>query len=153
MIRWRGGAAMAATAALAGCASLVSTNHSTVQITTNPPNAQCTLKGHGYAAQITTPASITLPSSAAPLIVTCVAYGWRPTTYTLDATADGWIWGNSALVAVTGGAAVLGMLVDEGRDAGKVYSGAVNYQLDGDHPRTIRIYDRLNDSESTVQTR
>jgi len=148
---WRKG--VIAVVMLGGCASLVSTNHSTVQINTNPSNAQCTLKGHGFATAVTTPARVTLPSSAAPLIVTCVAYGWRPTSFTLDATADGWIWGNSALVAVTGGAAVLGLLFDESRDAGKVYSGTVNYDLDQDHPRTVLTHTRLNGGEATYQTR
>jgi len=152
MVRWWGSVAMAVVM-LGGCASIVSSNRSTVQITSNPANADCTIKGHGFATRVTTPASLVLPSSAAPLIVTCVADGWRPTSYSLDATADGWIWGNSALVVVTGGAAVLGLLVDESRDAGKVYSETVNYELDRAHPRTVFTSDRLNGVDATLQTR
>ena len=149
--RW--GSAVMALAMLGGCASIISTNRSTVQISTNPSNAQCTVKGRGFATQITTPASLTLPASAAPLIVTCAAEGWRPTSYSLDATADGWIWGKSALVVVTGGAAMLGLLVDESRDAGKVYREAVTYELDRDRPRTVFTSDRLNGVDTTLQTR
>jgi len=83
----------------------------------------------------------------------CSADGWRPTSYSLDATADGWIWGNSALVVVTGGAAVLGLLVDESRDAGMVYSETVNYELDRDRPRTVFTSDRVNGIDTTLQTR
>ena len=152
MVRWWGSAAVVV-AMLGGCASIVSTNRSTVQIATSPANAECSVKGHGFSARVITPASLTLPSSAAPLIVTCVADGWRPTSYSLDATADGWIWGNSALVVVTGGAAVLGLLVDESRDAGKVYREAVTYELDRDRPRTVFTSDRVNGVDATLQTR
>jgi len=149
---WRWGA-VTALVALGGCASIVSGNQSTVQVTTDPGNARCILKGHGFSTSITTPASVVVPASAAPVIVTCSAEGRRPTSYTLDATSDGWIWGNSALVVVTGGAAVLGLLVDESRDAGMIYSGAVNYQLDAERPRSVLTHDRRSGGEMSLQAR
>ncbi len=137
-----------------GCASVLSSTESTVQISTNPPKAHCDLKGlGGFTAGIETPASVTIPSSAAPVIVTCVAEGRKPTSYTLDAAADGWIWGNSALVMVTGGAAVLGLLVDEGRGAGKSYAETVNYDLDPDRPRSVHTLERGGGNEMTLQAR
>jgi hypothetical protein len=145
MVRRWGRAAVAAgvAAGAAACASLVGSSQSTVKINTSPTLAQCELKGRGgFHASVATPGSVTIPGSAAPVIVTCTAPGRRPTSYTLDASADGWIWGNSALVVVTGGAAVLGLLVDESRDAGKAYQDTVNYDLESGRPRELHTIER-----------
>ncbi|MBI5164097.1 MAG: hypothetical protein HY985_09370 [Magnetospirillum sp.] len=144
MARWQGRAAAAAgVTLLAACASIVSSTDSPVLISTNPPKAQCAIKGHGgFATAVETPAKVVLPASAAPLTVTCSSDGRRTTSYTLDATANGWIWGNSALMVVTGGVAVIGALVDESRSAGKVYKEAVTYDLDVDRPRLVQTRQR-----------
>lgn len=139
---------------LAACASVVGSTESSVQIRTNPDKARCELTGHdGFSARVETPASVTIPTAAAPVTVTCRAAGFRPTSYTLDATADGWIWGNSALMVATGGVAVLGALVDESRAAGKSYSEEVRYDLTPDRPRPVRVRSRDGGTEMNLQAR
>lgn len=147
-------AGLAAVAGLAACASVVGSTQSTVQIRTNPDNAHCDLRGHeGFATSVATPASISIPNAAAPVTVTCQAPGFRPTSYTLDATADGWIWGNSAFMISTGGVAVLGALVDESRSAGKSYAEEVHYDLSPDRPRPVRARTRGGDVDLNLQAR
>lgn len=139
---------------LAACASVVSTTSSDVQIRTNPDKARCDLRGYeGFSASVETPASVTIPTAAAPVTVTCQAPGFRPTSYTLDATANGWIWGNSAFVVATGGVGILGALVDESRSAGKAYSDQVHYDLSPDRPRPVRVRSRNGDPDLNLQAR
>jgi len=146
--------ALAALAGLTACASVVGSTESTVQIRTNPDKARCELRGHeGYAASVETPASLTIPNSAAPVTVTCQAAGFRPTSYTLDATANGWIWGNSAFFVATGGVAILGALVDESRSAGKAYAEEVHYNLSPDTPRAVRVRSRGGDVDTMLRAR
>lgn len=140
--------------ALAACASVVGSTSSEVQIRTNPDKARCDLKGfEGFAASVETPASVSIPTNAAPVTVTCKAPGFRPTSYTLDATADGWIWGNSALIVATGGVAVLGALVDESRAAGKSYADEVHYDLSPERPRPVRVRTRGGETDLNLQAR
>lgn len=128
---------------LAACASVVGSTESPVRIATNPDKAHCDLSGRdGFSAQVESPATISIPHVAAPVIVTCRAAGFRPTSYTLDATADGWIWGNSVLMLAAGGVGVLGALVDESRGAGKSYDEDVRYDLTPDRPRALRLRSR-----------
>lgn len=139
---------------LAACASVVSTTSSDVHIRTNPDKARCDLRGYeGFSASVETPASVTIPTAAAPVTVTCQAPGFRPTSYTLDATADGWIWGNSAFVVATGGVGILGALLDESRSAGKSYSEQVHYELSPDRPRPVRVRSRNGDPDLNLQAR
>ena len=150
----KGLCALAALAGLAACASVVGSTESTVQIKTNPDKARCELRGHeGYSASVETPGAISIPTKASPVTVTCQATGFRPTSYTLDATADGWIWGNSALFVATGGVAVLGALVDESRSAGKAYAEEVQYNLSPDTPRAVRVRSRAGDVDTTLRAR
>lgn len=140
--------------ALAACASVVGSTQSDVQIRTNPDKAHCDLKGfEGFSASVETPATVTIPTAAAPVTVTCKALGFRPTSYTLDATAGGWIWGNSALFVATGGVAVLGALVDESRAAGKSYAEEVHYDLSPDRPRPMRARSRSGETDLNLQVR
>lgn len=140
--------------ALAACASVVSSTSSDVQIRTNPDKAHCDLKGYeGFSASVETPASVSIPSGASPVTVTCRAPGFRQTSHTLTASADGWIWGNSALFAITGGVAVLGALVDESRSAGKSYSEEVHYDLSPERPRPVRARSRTGDTDLNLQAR
>ncbi len=144
----------AAIASLAACASVVGSTESQVQIRTNPDKARCELKGHeGFTATVETPASLSIPTMAAPVTVTCVATGFRPTSYTLDATASGWIWGNAAFMLATGGVAVLGALVDENRGAGKSYAEEVQYDLSPDRPRPIRAMSRGGETDLKLNAR
>lgn len=140
----RNGLALGALACLvAGCASIMGKTESEVAIRTNPPQSRCEISGReGFRASVVTPATVMLPTAAAPLAVTCTAPGHRPTTYSLNTNADGWMWGNGALMAVTGGVAIIGALVDSSRDAGQSYSSAVSFDLDRDSPRLVRMQDR-----------
>ncbi|WP_173981157.1 hypothetical protein [Magnetospirillum sp. UT-4] len=145
---------LAATAGLSACASVIGSTESEVQIRTSPDNAQCDLKGYdGYAASVRTPATLTIPTAAAPVTVTCSAAGFRRTSYTLDATADGWIWGNTAFMMATGGIAVLGALVDESRSAGRAYAEDVKYDLAPDRPRPLRATSRSGDVDLRLNAR
>jgi hypothetical protein len=139
---------------LSGCASMVSSTTSDVQIRTNPAGARCDLKGYeGFRASVETPATVTIPSAAAPVTVTCQASGFRATSYTLDATADGWIWGNSAFMVATGGVAILGALVDESRSAGKSYAEEVQYDLAPERMRPVRARSRGGEVDLNLKAR
>lgn len=139
---------------LSGCASVVSSTSSDVQIRTNPAAARCDLKGYeSFSASVETPATVTIPSAAAPVTVTCQAPGFRATSYTLDATADGWIWGNSAFMVATGGVAILGALVDESRSAGKSYAEEVQYDLAPERMRPVRARSRGGDVDLNLKAR
>ena len=146
-------AALAGLAALAACASVVGSTESAVRIRTSPEQARCDLKGRDYLAVIDTPAEVVIPHAAAPVTVNCVAPGFRPTSYTLDAKGDGWIWGNSALLVATGGIAILGAVVDESRGAGRNFTEDVQYDLTPDRSRPVRVRDRSGDVDLQLQAR
>lgn len=139
---------------LAGCASVVGSSDSDVAIRTNPPGATCELRGRdGYAATVTTPATLAVPHDAAPVTVRCAAPGHRATSYTLDSSTDGWVWGNSAFIVASGGVALLGLMVDEGLGAGRSYSPDVHYDLPPDRPRAVRAQSRGGDVDLRLQAR
>jgi hypothetical protein len=129
-------------AALAGCGSLAGLAPSDVEIATNPENSHCVLKGRDFTAEVDTPAKVAVPVSAAPVSVTCTAEGRRPTVFSLRATGSGWSWGNSALIGVTAGGAVLGLLFDETTGGGNSYARSVKYDLDPDRPRAVHTNER-----------
>lgn len=136
---------MIATALLSvsACASVIGDTETAVQIRTKPEAASCRLAGQGgYAASLVAPATISIPHNASPVTVTCQAPGFRPTSHTLTASAGNWIWGNSALIFGTAGVMVLGAVVDESRGAGKAFAEDVEYILDPDTPRTVRVKSR-----------
>ena len=60
-------------ASVSGCASIVSDNESTTYIATSPEQARCELKGGDFTRIVDTPATLTLPAAAAPIIVECSA--------------------------------------------------------------------------------
>lgn len=139
---------------LASCASLVNPSTSEVQIRTRPDHAHCDLSGHdGFSLAIDTPATVTLPRSAAPVTVACQAPGFRRTVNTLDATANGWLWGNSAFMLATSGAGALGLLVDETLGAGRTFRKEAEIDLDPDRKRTLRAIQRNGGQELDLQTR
>jgi hypothetical protein len=128
---------------LAGCASMINGSSSEVNIATRPDGAHCRLSGgDGFTADITTPARLEIPHKAAPVTVTCDAPGFRRTVNTLNAGGSGWLWGNSALIAVTGGAAVLGLLVDEAMGATTSYGSDFSMDLDHGRERQLRATQR-----------
>jgi uncharacterized protein YceK len=140
--------------ALTGCASVLGSSTSTVQVRTNPDHAHCDLKGRDdFAMAVETPASVDLPGAAAPITVTCWAPGYRATVNTLSASSNGWIWGNSAMIAATGGAAVFGLIVDEALGSGWSYQKDVTYGLDADRPRPIHTRERKGGAQMDLQAR
>lgn len=127
----------------AGCASMVNGPSSEVNIATQPAGARCHLSGaDGYAADITTPALLQVPHKAAPVTVSCEASGYRRTVNTLNTSGSGWLWGNTAFIAVTGGAAVLGLMVDEAVGASGSYRKDFSMDLDAEAARRIRATQR-----------
>lgn len=138
---------------LGACASVLGSTESPVTIRTNPAGARCDLKGRDYAAAIDTPAELVIPHSAAPVTVNCAAPGFRPTSHTLDARSDGWIWGNGALFVATGSVAILGALVDESRGAGRNFAEEVQYELTPDRARAVRARSRGGDVDLRLQAR
>ncbi len=135
-------AAMAVSGVTA-CASVMGNSHSIVQITTNPTGAQCKILGRdGFSATVTTPAELDIPHRAAPARMQCAKDGFRLTTYTLDTDGDGWVWGNGALAAATGGIALLGAMVDADRGAGEYFADSVTVTLPPTLPRPVRATSR-----------
>lgn len=137
--------ALAVSAALlaAGCASMVNGPSSEVNIATQPAGARCHLGGSdGFSADIVTPMTVQLPHKAAPVTVTCEAPGYRRTVNTLNAGGSGWLWGNTAFIVFTGGAAVLGLVVDETVGATTSYRKDFRMDLDAEAARRLRATQR-----------
>jgi hypothetical protein len=127
----------------AGCASMVNGPSSEVAIATQPAGAHCALSGEdGFVAEVTSPATLQLPHKAAPITVSCTAPGYRRTVNTLNTSGSGWLWANTAFMVVTGGAAVLGLMVDEAVGASTSYRRDFNMDLDADSGRRIRATQR-----------
>ena len=136
------------------CASAINPQESEVQIRTNPATAQCALTGReGYHAMIDTPAVVTIPHSAAPVQVVCTAPGHRRTVNTLSATSSGWIWGNSALLMVTGGAAVLGLVVDEALGSNWTFPNDATFDLDAERQRQVLVKTRDGSQDLNLKAR
>jgi len=124
-------------------------SESEVHIRTNPVVAHCELSGQdGYAASVETPETLTIPHSAAPVTVSCIAPGFRRTVNSLNSTPSGWIWGNSALIVATGGAAALGLVVDQTLGSDRTYRPEMTVDLDPERSRSIRA--RSRDGRQTL---
>lgn len=130
---------VAATVLLSGCASVVSDNDTTTYIHTVPETARCDLRGEEFERVINTPGSISLPSKAAPVSVTCTAAGYKPTNATLDTSVDGWIFGNIIL----GG--IIGAVIDAGRGAGMRYPEELEVILEPEKFATAEQRDEFFD--------
>lgn len=116
---------------------------SEVHIATQPNGANCALSGaDGFAAEVSTPATLQIPHKAAPITVACSAPGYRRTVNTLNTSGSGWLWANTAFIVFTGGGAVLGMMVDEAVGASTSYRRDFNMDLDADAGRRIRATQR-----------
>ena len=116
--------------------------------------SHCELSGRdGFTATVDTPAKITIPHSAAPVQVACTAPGHRRTVNTLSATSSGWIWGNSALMVVTGGAVVLGLVVDEALGSNWTYPSDAKFDLDVDRQRPVRATSRDGSQDLNLKAR
>jgi hypothetical protein len=147
--------AVTVAAAVAACASIAGPSESTVNIRTNPDRARCELKGRGadFAASVETPASLSIPVAAAPVTVTCVAAGHKPTVHSLDLSSNGWIWGNAGLVFATGGVAIIGALVDTGTGASRSFKSEAAFDLDADRPRLVKARRRDGGEQLDLQAR
>lgn len=134
---------LAAALAVGGCASMFNGPSSEVSIVTQPAGARCTLAGaDGFSAEVTSPASLRIPHKAAPVTVACEAAGYRRTVNTLNTSGSGWLWGNTAFIVFTGGAAVLGMMVDEAVGAGTSFGKGFSMELDAAATRRIQARQR-----------
>lgn len=134
---------LAAALAVGGCASMFNGPSSDVAVATTPAEARCTLAGgDGFAAEVTTPATLRIPHKAAPVTVTCEAPGYRRTVNTLNTSGSGWLWANSAFIVFTGGGAVLGLMVDEAVGAGSSYRKDFSMELDTAAARRVQARQR-----------
>jgi hypothetical protein len=134
---------LAAALAVGGCASMFNGPSSEVSVATQPAGARCTLAGDdGFAAEVATPATLRIPHKAAPVTVACEAPGYRRTVNTLNTSGSGWLWGNTAFIVFTGGAAVLGMMVDEAVGAGTSYRKDFSMELDAAAVRRVQARQR-----------
>jgi hypothetical protein len=130
-------------AGLGGCATVVRSSSADVHLVTRPGSARCDLSGAGgWQAAVDTPAVLAIPRAAAPITVVCRAPGFRRTVASLQATAGGWIWGNSALFVATAGAAVLGAAIDESLGSNRTYDPELVVDLDPGLRRTLRARSR-----------
>lgn len=126
---------------------------SEVQIGTRPAAAHCELSGRdGFAMEVETPATVTLPHAAAPITVSCQAPGFRRTVNSLYTSGNGWRWGNSAFLVMTGGAAALGLIVDEAVGSGVAYRKDFTVDLDTQAPRTVQATERNGGSTLHLRT-
>ncbi|MGE5503396.1 MAG: hypothetical protein ACM31L_03140 [Actinomycetota bacterium] len=146
--------AAVAGALLSGCAAIIGSGESQVDLRTNPEPSHCRLDGrNAFTLEVDTPAIVTLPSSASPVRVTCSAPGRRNSVGMLDATANGWIWANAGLSVATGGVAILGAFVDESLGAGKSFQKEASFDLEPDHARQIKARSRDGLSDLDLKTR
>ncbi|SEH38437.1 hypothetical protein [Magnetospirillum fulvum] len=128
---------------VSSCASVVNGPSSDVRIGTRPESARCVLSGQGgFSQSVQSPATVSVPRDAAPVTVACTAPGYRRTVATLTATADGWVWGNSALMVVTGGVALLGLAVDEAVGSVWEYDPDFTLPLDEEKRRPLTVRER-----------
>ncbi len=96
-----------------GCASIVSGRHQVVTFTSSPDNAQVTVDGRPIGK---TPISAQLDRKSKDQVVTIEKEGYKPTTFQLKSTVNGWFFGN----LVFGG--LFGMSTDSSTGALYAYS-------------------------------
>ena len=108
-------AALSATAALTGCATLVKGSSQSVIVKTDPPGAICTLSRQGKEIAVVnpTPGTVTVEKSKNAVAVSCTRSGYLESAGTI----------NSEFQAMTFGNILFGGLIGVAIDAG---SGAMN---------------------------
>lgn len=122
-------AALALVATLPACASIVSGTDSTTYLETKPVDARCRMHGQDFTREVVTPTSVPLPSKASPITVECNAEGYQRTIQQIEATHDGWVFGNLIFGGIVGG------VVDIARGAGRKFPPQTQIVLD---PATFR---------------
>lgn len=140
--------------ALAGCASLVNPSASDVQIVAHPVPAHCEVTGHdGFAASLDTPATVSVPHAAAPVTVSCTAPGYKRTVNSLQATPSGWIWGNTALIPMTGGVVALALVVDQTLGSDWTYRPDHSVDMEAERERAVTIRSRDGTQQLDLKAR
>jgi len=109
---------------LSACASIVSGTDSTTYLETKPVDARCRLHGQDFTREVNTPTSVPLPAKASPVTVECSASGYQRSVQQLEASMDGWVFGNLIFGGIIGG------VVDIARGAGKKYPPQIQVLLD-----------------------
>lgn len=109
---------------LGACAAVVSGNDTTTTIDSNPSPAACVLTGDEYKTTVDTPKAIEIPTSAAPLTVSCWKVGHFETEVIISTEANPWILGN----ALIGGG--IGLIIDLASGSGVVLPSQVSVELD-----------------------
>jgi hypothetical protein len=122
-------ALLALVACLPACASIVSGTDSTTYLETKPVDARCRMHGQDFTREVVTPTSVPLPAKASPITVECNAEGYQRTIQQIEASHDGWVFGNLIFGGIVGG------VVDIARGAGKKFPPQMQVLLD---PATFR---------------
>jgi hypothetical protein len=130
---------------LSACASIVSGTDSATYIETKPVDARCRLHGQDFTREVNTPTSVPLPARASPITVECNAEGFQRTTQQLEASMDGWIFGNLIFGGIVGG------VVDIARGAGRKYPPQFQIVMDPASFRTDAERDRHYDDRARLE--
>lgn len=108
-----------------GCATVVKGKSQTLTVTTDPEGATCTMsrKGEVIGAINPTPGSLQVDKSSMDLELNCRKQGYLDTESRIDATVQGWTFGNIIL----GG--IIGVVVDAGSGAMHEYRSTIEIKL------------------------
>lgn len=109
---------------LSACAAVVSGNDTTTTIDSDPFPAACLLEGVEFKTTLDTPKALEIPTSAAPLTVSCWKEGHFETKAVISTEANPWILGN----ALIGGG--IGLIIDLASGSGVVLPSQVTVKLD-----------------------
>ena len=109
---------------VSGCASILSGTDQTITITTNPPEAVCTLFREGFAVgQVTTPGGVVVEKTKHDLTIECTKPGYQTASGVLASEIEGATWGNIIL----GGP--IGWAIDSASGADNEYSEHITITL------------------------
>ncbi len=93
-------------ASLLAAACTTSGDRTAIRIDTDPRVASCDFQGRNFNARVETPGRIAIPRSAAPILITCRAEGYRDTAGAIQPRVTGAVFAN----LLTG--SVMGLVVD-----------------------------------------
>lgn len=109
---------------LGACASVISGNDTTTTVNSDPTEAKCIVNGEEYTTSVTTPMALEIPTSAAPLTVSCEKLGFFRTEVEISTDANPWILGN----ALIGGG--IGLIIDLASGSGVKLPSQIVVKLD-----------------------
>ncbi|MBI1245990.1 MAG: hypothetical protein GC202_13385 [Alphaproteobacteria bacterium] len=130
---------------MSACASIVSGTESTTYLETKPVDARCRLHGQDFTREVNTPASVPLPAKSSPVTVECNADGYQRATQELEASMDGWVFGNLIFGGIVGG------VIDIARGAGKKFPPQIQVVMDPATFKTEAERDRHYDERVRVE--